>query len=137
VQLYALAYFDVSLLSADTANAGALYQLPELRAERFVEFRRNRRKLQDAYGRRIVAGVRSGVFIQNSSLRLATELVFALAESVISIRGNEAALARDVVSIIAEGCLRLLSCSESDIAAAAASAADLLQVVSAPAEQSA
>jgi AcrR family transcriptional regulator len=126
VQLYALAHFDVSLLSAGTANVGALYQLPELRADRFSEFRHNRRTLQDAYGRRIVAGMRSGVFTQNSSLRLATELVFALAESVISIRANRSTVARAVVPVIAEGCLRLLSCSETDIAAAAAGAADLL-----------
>ena len=126
VQLYALAHFDVSLLAAGGANAGALYQLPELRADRFTDFRRNRRTLQDAYGRRIEAGVRLGVFHRTPSPRLATELVFALAESVISLRASRRTIPDDVVPMIAEGCLRLLSCTEVDIREAAEGAADLL-----------
>lgn len=126
VQLYALAHFDVSLLATGGANTGALYQLPELRADRFADFRRNRRTLQDAYGRRIEAGIRLGVFHRTPSPRLATELVFALAESVISLRANRRTVADDVVPMIAEGCLRLLSCNEVDIREAAHVAAELL-----------
>jgi AcrR family transcriptional regulator len=73
VQLYALTLFDVTLLAGGFSNAGALYQLPELRAERFATFRSDRDRLRDAYGRRIAAGTRAGVFRQLSSLRVSTE----------------------------------------------------------------
>ncbi|MGX7679175.1 TetR/AcrR family transcriptional regulator [Jatrophihabitans sp. DSM 45814] len=126
VQLYALAHFDVTLLAGGSSNAGALYQLPELRAERFAEFRRDRNRLRDAYGRRIAAGIRTGVFTQATSLRVATELVFAFAESVISIRSNSALDTTDLAPTVSEGCLRLLSCSEPLIAEAGRQAAGLL-----------
>ena len=58
VQLYALTRFDVELLLSGRWNVGALYQLPEVRADRFTGFRRERGRLREAYGRRIVAGIR-------------------------------------------------------------------------------
>jgi AcrR family transcriptional regulator len=131
VQLYALTHFDVALLASGSSNAGALYQLPELRAERFAEFRRDRDKLRDAYGRRIGAGVRSGVFSQTSSLKVTTELVFALAESVIAIRSHSSLDTSGLAPTVAEGCLRLLSCSEPLIAEAAHDAAELLNTAQA------
>jgi AcrR family transcriptional regulator len=126
VQLYALTHFDVSLLATGRTNVGALYQLAELRGDRFAEFRRDRRRLRDAYGRRVVAGVRSGVFEQNSSLRLATDLVFAMAESVIGLRGTGEVRPAEIAPAIAEGCLRLLSCSDANLLAAVSAAKPLL-----------
>jgi AcrR family transcriptional regulator len=119
VQLYALAYFDVTLLCSGRSNIGALYYLPELRAERFAEFRRDRQRLRRAYGRRIADGVRAGSFTV-SSTQVATLLVFALAESVISMRSDGSRLSDELPAMIATSCLRLLSCDEDEIASAAA-----------------
>jgi AcrR family transcriptional regulator len=126
VQLYALTLFDVTLLAGGFSNAGALYQLPELRTERFADFRADRNRLRDAYGRRIAAGARTGVFRQLSSLKVSTELVFALAESVIAIRGNSALDTSGLPPILAESCLRLLSCPDELIAEAATEAPALI-----------
>jgi AcrR family transcriptional regulator len=113
-QLYALTHFDVTVLCSAPSNIGALYFLPELKAERFAEFRRDRQLLRKAYGRRIAAGVRAGTFTV-SSTKVATELVFALAESVIGMRSDGTRIAPELPEMIATSCLRLLSCPESDI----------------------
>jgi AcrR family transcriptional regulator len=126
IQLYALTHFDVTLLAGGSSNAGALYQLPELRAERFADFRSDRNRLRDAYGRRIAAGLRTGVFAQSASLRASTELVFALAESVIAIRANSSLDTSGLPPTVAEGCLRLLSCPDDLIKDAAAEAQGLI-----------
>jgi AcrR family transcriptional regulator len=118
VQLYALAYFDVSVLCSTPSNIGALYFLPELRAERFAEFRNDRSRLRKAYGRRIAAGVRSGTFTVTST-SVATQLVFALAEGVIAMRSDGTRIDPDLPEQIATSCLRLLCCPEDDIAYAA------------------
>jgi AcrR family transcriptional regulator len=118
VQLYALTHFDVSLLCSGRWNIGALYYLPELRAERFSEFRRDRRLLRRAYGRRIAEGVRAGTFTVATN-DVATSLVFALAESVISLRSDGSQIDIALPEMIATSCLRLLSCDEEGIAAAA------------------
>jgi AcrR family transcriptional regulator len=120
VQLYALASFDVALLSSGRWNVGALYTLPELRAEQFEDFRRDRRLLKRAYGRRIADGVGAGVF-SAGSLDVATSLVFALAESVITMRADGCALTDDICDVIATGCLRLLGADRKALATAAAS----------------
>ena len=119
VQLYALTYFDVRLLSSGRWNIGVLYTLPELRAEQFADFRRDRRLLKRAYGRRIAAGLRASTF-SAASADLATALVFALAESVISMRVDGAHLEAVLPDLIASSALRLLACGEQDVAIAAA-----------------
>jgi AcrR family transcriptional regulator len=119
VQLYALTYFDVSVLCAGPSNIGALYYLPELRADRFAEFRRDRQRLRRAYGRRIAAGVRAGTFTVDST-DIAMLLVFALAESVISMRSDGSTIDPHLPDMIATSCLRLLSCADTAIADAAA-----------------
>jgi AcrR family transcriptional regulator len=129
VQLYALTYFDVSLLCSGQSNIGALYYLPELRAERFAEFRQDRQLLRRAYGRRIAAGVRAGTFIV-ASTDVATLLVFALAESVISMRSDGSRMDADLPSQIATSCLRLLCCPEDEIATAAAKSEHLQATLS-------
>ena len=119
IQLYALTFFDVSLLCSARWNVGALYHLPELRAERFAEFREHRQLLRHAYGRRISDGERAGTFTV-TSVDAATSLVFALAESGIAMRSDKVKLDAALPALTAASCLRLLSCNESSLAAAAA-----------------
>jgi len=118
VQLYALTYFDVSLLCSARWNVGALYHLPELRAERFAEFRRDRQLLRRAYGQRIADGERAGTFTV-ASVEVATSLVFALAESGIAMRSDDVEVDAALPELTAASCLRLLSCDELSLAAAA------------------
>lgn len=125
VQLYALTVFDVALLSSGRWNVGALYTLPELRADQFEDFRRDRELLKRAYGRRVSAGVKSGRF-ETTSIETATCLVFALAESVISMRADGTKFGDDLAEVIAAAGLRLLGCDAREVKAAAASAARLL-----------
>ena len=117
VQLYALTYFDVSLLCSARWNVGALYHLPELRAERFAEFRSDRQLLRAAYGERIAAGERAGTFTV-ASVEIATSLVFALAESGIAMRSDDEKIDPLLSELTAASCLRLLSCDRRSLAAA-------------------
>jgi len=125
VQLYALTHFDVSLLSSEQWNIGALYTLPELRAEPFEGFRRDRRLLQRAYRRRIVEGAKSGV-LQITSADVASALVFMLVESVITMRSDGMRIDSALPEVIARGCLRLLECADEDATIAAAECKRLL-----------
>lgn len=118
IQLYALTYFDVSLLCSARWNVGALYHLPELRAERFSEFRADRQLLRRAYGERIAAGEKAGLF-SVASVEVATSLVFALAESGIAMRSDGLDIDKTLPELTAAGCLRLLSCDEESLDAAA------------------
>jgi AcrR family transcriptional regulator len=114
VQLYALTRYDVSLLCTSRWNLAALYWLPELRSDRFGEFRRDRDRLCDAYGRRIAAGVRTATFAVES-VPMATSLVFALVESVIQMRSDGKQV--DPVKFpaaTAGAVLRLLNCPAID-----------------------
>jgi AcrR family transcriptional regulator len=129
VQLYALTRFDVALLLSGRWNVGALYQLPEVRADRFEEFRRERGRLRDAYGRRIAAGIREQVFRHVESPKVITKLVFALAESVISMRDDYPIPdPLRLSNTVAAACLRLLSCAEDDLAEAVSQSARLLDL---------
>lgn len=114
IQLFALTFFDATLLCQGRWNLGALYYLPELRSERFAEFRRDRLRLQRSYGRLIAAGVRDNLF-QVPSLQVATTLVFALAESVISMRSDGTTVDPAWPKMIATSSLRLLCCDELQI----------------------
>lgn len=125
VQLYALASFDVALLSSGRWNVGALYTLPELRAEQFEEFRRDRRLLKRAYGRRVADGVSAGTF-DAGSVDVATSLVFAMAESVIAMRADGCRCDEDLCDVIATSCLRLLGTDRRALATAAAECPRLL-----------
>jgi AcrR family transcriptional regulator len=118
VQLYALTHFDVTLLSSGRWNIGALYVLPELRAESFAGFRRDRRLLQRAYRRRIVEGAKSGLFTITSA-DIASALVFTLVESVITMRSNGMRIDSALPDVIARGCLHILECGDEDTSIAA------------------
>lgn len=125
VQLYALTHFDVALLSSGRWNIGALYVLPELRAEPFETFRRDRRLLQGAYRRRITDGMQAGLFRFESSA-IASALVFALAESVITMRSNGMRIRPALAGTIARACLKLLECADEDVASASTECKRLL-----------
>lgn len=49
VRLYALLLFDAGQLLSSRWNLGALYLLPELRTDRYADFRAERRTLRDRY----------------------------------------------------------------------------------------
>ncbi|MFJ5644427.1 TetR/AcrR family transcriptional regulator [Streptomyces sp. NPDC093223] len=84
-RLRALCRTDVELLCAGPYNLGALYLLPEVRAERFAGFRAVRSELKDAY-RQLIAATAVGGGLAEGELELRTDLVFGLIEGVILIR---------------------------------------------------
>ena len=81
-RLVELARFDITQLAHGRWNLGALYLLPELRAERFVDFRQARHELADAYAN--LAGQALGDSADPRRL-----LPFRLVESVIMMRGDQ------------------------------------------------
>lgn len=76
---------DVALLCGGPYNLGALYVLPEVRAERFAGFHRVRDELKEAYGT-LLAATRAGAVLDEGELALRTDLVFGLIEGVILVR---------------------------------------------------
>lgn len=81
-RLLDLARFDVTQLATSRWNLGALYLLPELRNDRFSEFRTARTELADAYTQ--LATEVLGTASDRRNL-----LPFRLVESVIMMRGDE------------------------------------------------
>lgn len=103
VRLYALALADAAQLAASRWNLGALYLLPDLRADRFVAFRRKRDQLrthyQDLAATACVADmVRDGV----------ERLPFRLVESVIMLRADGDSIAPEA---LADATLRVVGVS--------------------------
>jgi AcrR family transcriptional regulator len=98
-RLWALARFNTELLLGGLSNLGALYQLPEVRGERFAEFRETRCHLGTAY-RELITPLQP---LPEAELRLRSELVLGLVE-------GSAAVARE--------------CSEQDAVEVPAAAAD-------------
>lgn len=100
VRLYALALGDAAQLAASRWNLGALYLLPDLRADRFVAFRRKRDQLRTYYQDLAAASchedtVRDGV----------ERLPFRLVESVIMLRADGDSIAPEA---LADATLRVL-----------------------------
>ncbi|NUS13882.1 MAG: TetR/AcrR family transcriptional regulator, partial [Streptomyces sp.] len=81
-RLWELCRADVELLCAGPFNLGALYLLPELRAERFAAFRSARGELRAAYGG-LLAATEVGAALSARELALRADLLFALIEGVI------------------------------------------------------
>ncbi|HEY9312045.1 MAG TPA: helix-turn-helix domain-containing protein [Williamsia sp.] len=81
-RLQQLARFDAGQLARSRWNLGALYLLPELRTERFAEFRSARSDLA-----RIYAQLAGKVLGDQTDPR--RHLPFRLVESVISMRSDE------------------------------------------------
>ena len=108
-RLHALASFDVRLLCSGRWNLAALYLLPELRQPRFAPFREDRARLRAAYGRAVAAAVAEGDLRADDGVP-ATDLVFGLVESVVSVRGDRGhgADLSDLVGAVPTACLRML-----------------------------
>ncbi len=119
-RLWALAAFDAELLFGGLYNLGALYQLPEVRGERFAEFRRARGELKAAYGTLLAALDPSG------DLALRTDLLLGLVEGGVAVaRETGGREPRTVGEALADSALRLAGCPADAIASARAEAARL------------
>jgi AcrR family transcriptional regulator len=102
-RLYALVVGDVSQLCASRWNLGALYALPELRIDRFEQFRLSREELRSRY-RQLAAQVIS----ECDGIGDAGDLPFRLAESVINRRSDDEVCPPETPWVIADGALRIL-----------------------------
>lgn len=83
-RLWELCRADVALLCGGPYNLGALYVLPEVRAERFADFHRVRAALRSAYGE-LLAATDVGAVLGADEARLRADLVFGLIEGVILV----------------------------------------------------
>ncbi len=122
VRLYALVRFDVSQLCSARWNLGALYLLPELRSERFTEFRRRRDELREHY-EQFASAVLEGNVAPD-----ARTLPFRLVESVINMRSDEGAAPAYAEHLIPEAVLSMLG-RPDDPAEIRAAAEDLLRAL--------
>lgn len=118
-RLRALCRADVELLCAGPHNLGALYLLPEVRADRFAAFRAVRAELKDAYRQLIAATVSAaasgsasgavGGASAKGELELRTDLVFGLIEGVILVHRSEPERpAREFARATADAALRIV-----------------------------
>jgi AcrR family transcriptional regulator len=99
--LHTLIRYDVGVLLAAPWNIGILYALPEIAAEPFAQFRREREALRAAY--RSLATAAGGS-------EVTAELIFGLVESVIGMRRDLPSLppAETLQDAVAAAALRLL-----------------------------
>ncbi|MEV6210576.1 TetR/AcrR family transcriptional regulator [Kitasatospora sp. NPDC051914] len=112
-RLWALAARDAELLFGGLYNLGALYQLPEVRGERFAGFRGAREALKAAYGR-LLALVDPGA---DAALR--TDLLFGLVEGGVAVaREHGGRSAAQVARAVADAVLRLGGCGPERLEAA-------------------
>jgi len=102
-RLHALVVADVAQLCRSTWNLGALYLLPELRVERFEQFRLDRAELRDRYRR-----LASAVIAECDGPPDAIDLPFRLAESAINRRSDDGDCPPEQPWVIADGALRTL-----------------------------
>jgi AcrR family transcriptional regulator len=116
VQLYTLIVADVAQLCRSRWNLGALYLLPELRVDRFGQFRRRRAELRERY-----RDLAATVIAECAGPADADDLPFRLAESAINRRSDDGACPPDQPWISADGALRTLG-YDGDYAALRAAA---------------
>ena len=102
-RLHALVVGDVSQLCASRWNLGVLYLLPELRIDRFEQFRLSREDLRGRY--RQLAGQ---VIAECDGVADADDLPFRLVESVINRRSDDEVCPPETPWVIADGALRIL-----------------------------
>ncbi|MFD7441192.1 TetR/AcrR family transcriptional regulator [Streptomyces sp. NPDC059909] len=106
-RLWELCRSDVELLCSGPHNLGALYLLPEVRAERFAGFHRVRADLKDAYGQ-LLAATGPGRALDKGELALRTDLVFGLIEGVILVhRSDPERAVTSFASATADAALRI------------------------------
>lgn len=104
-RLRALVVADCSQLCASRWNLGALYLLPELRIERFAQFRATREELRRRY-----RALAAQVVAECDGVSEAVDLPFRLVESVINRRSDSADCAPETPAVIADAALRILGC---------------------------
>lgn len=105
-RLWALVRFNAELLLGGLSNLGALYQLPEVRGERFAEFRQTRCRLAAAY-RELISPLQP---LPEAELRLRGELVLGLVEGAVAVaRGCSEQDAAEVPAAAADAAVRLAS----------------------------
>jgi AcrR family transcriptional regulator len=102
-RLHALVVGDVTQLCAGRWNLGALYLLPELRLDRFEEFRLRRAELRALY-----RGLAAQVIAECDGPADADDLPFRLVESVINRRSDDTDCPDEQPRVIADGALRTL-----------------------------
>jgi len=102
-RLHTLVAADVAQLGAATWNLGALYLLPELRVERFAEFRCSRDELRRRYRQLADAAI-----AECGGPVDAADLPFRLVESEINRRSDDQTGRPEQAWVIAEGALRVL-----------------------------
>ncbi len=109
VRLYALAWADVRQLCSSKWNLGALYLLPELRGERFAEFRRRRARLRRHYEELAAAVIEAAgaAGVPGSEV-----LPFRVVETAINIRSDEGEAPDYARTAIPDAALRLLGVLE-------------------------
>ena len=104
-RLRALVIADCSQLCASRWNLGALYLLPELRTERFAQFRATREELRRRY-----CALAVQVVAECDGVAEAVDLPFRLVESVINRRSDSTDCTPDTPAVIAGAALRILGC---------------------------
>ncbi|KQV22914.1 MULTISPECIES: TetR/AcrR family transcriptional regulator [unclassified Kitasatospora] len=115
--LWRLARYDSELLFGGLYNLGALYQLPEVRGDRFLDFRRTRAELRAVYGELLARLGQAADLPSDRELR--TDLLLGLVEGgVATARENPARTAAEVAPAIADAALRLAGCTAGRIALA-------------------
>lgn len=102
-RLHTLVAADVTHLGVTTWNLGALYLLPELRIDRFSEFRCRREELRDRYRQ-----LSQAVVTECGGPPHAVDLPFRLVESEINRRSDDQSSPPEQAWVIAEGALRML-----------------------------
>jgi AcrR family transcriptional regulator len=121
-RLHALVVSDVTQLCGNRWNLGALYLLPELRVDRFEQFRLRRDALRAHYrdlARQVVA--------ECNGPSDADDLPFRLVESVINRRSDDNVCPPDQAWVIADGSLRTLGW-DGDFAGMRQGTAERLQI---------
>lgn len=124
VLLFALVLIDVKTLAEGVYNIGSLYNLPEVRAERFDDFWNARQSLQDVYGQ-LAALVLKQTKASTIDQETMSVLLLQLVEAVIVLRDKpnfNAAVAFD----IARSILRLLGLEAKELAQVEQTASRLL-----------
>lgn len=102
-RLHMLVVSDVGQLCASRWNLGALYLLPELRLDRFEQFRLRREELRQHYGT-----LARDVITECDGPTDADDLPFRLVESVINRRSDDSGCPPEQPWVIADGALRTL-----------------------------
>jgi AcrR family transcriptional regulator len=106
-RLHTLVVADATQLCGGRWNLGTLYLLPELRVERFAEFRWRRAQLRAYY-----RGLSRAVIAEHHGPGEADDLPFRLVESVINRRSDDGSCPGDCPWTVAEAALRVLGCGD-------------------------